>query len=456
MVSKAREPQISAGMVAPVGRGKCPGFRDRRSRSYSRRPGARRPPGSTAARARHQRPGCAKERRVHPRPASAGDRRRPWESVNKRSNAGSSSSTSLRLRSTTDVDSRCGLRAGSGRWHRPPGRRCDAAARRGSRSTRRRHRAAVGSRASARRACRGRAGRPARRVPVRAWLRRRRAPRALEGVPGCGLVGAADERRRAIGPGPPLVRRPIGAPPSGPRWHRRARRRPGGGCHALLGLRRVEAARLRRLRWRRMRRSQYWRRPGWHRRGGVGFGQRFDRVEDFVAAATANPALGDLQLVLDDAEHGPASGATGGQRHACDMMRTQARAERQAAPRCAVIRIQPSSRSLTSRSQPGCIGRCQFVGLAFQDAGQHEAAARCHVAAQQRRQQLERRGQDVGQHQRVAFRAPDRAGRRRSVDAIGLGVGACRFDRGLSMSTASTCPAPYSAAPMARMPEPHP
>jgi hypothetical protein len=85
---------------------------------------------------------------------------------------------------------------------------------------------------------------------------------------------------------------------------------------------------------------------------------------------------------------------------------------RPAAQKRAVMRIQPSSSSLTSKAGVRRVGRLQFVGLALQDAGQHQGAARRDVAAQQRRQHLQRRGQDVGQHVSGTCRCPRPAGRR--------------------------------------------
>ena len=46
----------------------------------------------------------------------------------------------------------------------------------------------------------------------------------------------------------------------------------------------------------------------------------------------------------------------------------------------------------------------QLVGLPLQDPGQHQIAARLDVPREQRREQLERRGEDVGQHQRIRAR----------------------------------------------------
>jgi len=82
--------------------------------------------------------------------------------------------------------------------------------------------------------------------------------------------------------------------------------------------------------------------------------------------------------------------------------------------------------------EPGRVGGLQLVGLALEDAGQHQVAVRRDMGAQQRREQLQRRGQDVGQHQRVAaLRQPGRAGAQGHavVARIALrGLHGCRVD----------------------------
>jgi len=74
--------------------------------------------------------------------------------------------------------------------------------------------------------------------------------------------------------------------------------------------------------------------------------QMFGCVEDAVAGPAADPAVGDLELILDHPKGGAAGGAAGGQRHRDDD-----------ATRCGrlvpVIRTQPSSLSLTAISSHG-------------------------------------------------------------------------------------------------------
>mmetsp|Transcript_5900 Transcript_5900/g.14498 ORF Transcript_5900/g.14498 Transcript_5900/m.14498 type:complete len:421 (-) Transcript_5900:1956-3218(-) len=78
--------------------------------------------------------------------------------------------------------------------------------------------------------------------------------------------------------------------------------------------------------------------------------------------------------------------------------------------------------------QPGRVGGLQLFGLTRQDAGQDEVAAGCHMGTQQRCQQLERAGQDVGHDQGVLALGP--FGRADvQLHAVGLGVVLARRQR---------------------------
>ena len=66
-------------------------------------------------------------------------------------------------------------------------------------------------------------------------------------------------------------------------------------------------------------------------------------------------------------------------------------------------------------------------------------AAGVDVRAQQRRQHLQRRGQDVGQHQLVPAAAPCRAGRRCSATPLACALARVDSTAAGSMSTASIC-----------------
>ena len=75
------------------------------------------------------------------------------------------------------------------------------------------------------------------------------------------------------------------------------------------------------------------------------------------------------------------------------------------------------------------IGRDQLVGLAREDAREHERATLADQRGQQRREQLERRGQDVGEDQLIRTGdAVRQAGAER--DPVGARVRLGRLDRG--------------------------
>ena len=160
------------------------------------------------------------------------------------------------------------------------------------------------------------------------------------------------------------------------------------------------------------------------------------RVEHFGAVAAAHPAFRNPELVRHDFEHRPAGGAAGDQAHEPAIV-----ARAVAAPRARACRHQDPAVLRVGHLQRGVgrVGRLQFVGLALQDAGQHQRAAGRDERAQQRRQHLQRRGQDVGQHHLVLAHAPDRAGRRRSCTPLACALARVDCTAAGSMSTASIC-----------------
>ena len=139
--------------------------------------------------------------------------------------------------------------------------------------------------------------------------------------------------------------------------------------------------------------------------------EALEGVEDGVAATAAHPALGDLELVLDDSKRRPARGAARRQAHRqimpCGGAGSRADEQDPAVVLVGDVEIEPRR-----------VGAAQLVGLAREDAREHERAAAVDQRRQQRREQLERRGQDVGDDELIRPDGVVAAGRRER-DAVG-------------------------------------
>ena len=111
--------------------------------------------------------------------------------------------------------------------------------------------------------------------------------------------------------------------------------------------------------------------------------EALERVENLVASAAADPALRNLELILDDAEDSSARGAARRQTHREIMPRASRFSDAGHEDPAIVDRVD-------AQCQPRRIGLAQLVGLTFENAREHEAGAGFEMRCKQWRQKLER------------------------------------------------------------------